>query len=92
MRQTVARGTRYLLAMFNNQQGSIGSRLGDSLQWKNLRQTFPDLTASITERWQESCGNLPVNFVSQARGKSYLTLPCGTSEEPITWTREALLI
>jgi hypothetical protein len=83
MRQTVARGTRYLPAMFNNQK-QYWEQLGDNLQWKNLRRTLLDQTASIIGRWRESCANWPVNFVSQARAKSYLTLPDGTSEEPIS--------
>jgi len=35
--------------------------------------------------------NSPVNSVFQARAESYLTLPCGTNEEPTAWTREAPL-
>jgi hypothetical protein len=75
MRQSVA-GTRYFTALFDNQKQSW-ARLGEDLQWKNLRPTLHQQTASIIERWRENYGNLPVNSVFQARAKSYLTLPCG---------------
>jgi len=41
-----------------------------------------DQTASIIGRWRESCENWPVNFSFLAHGKSYSTLPPGSSEEP----------
>ena len=81
MRQTVARGTRYLPAMFNNQK-QYWEQLGDNLQWKNLRRTLLDQTASIIGRWREICEDWPVNFSFLAHGKSYSTLPPGSSEEP----------
>jgi hypothetical protein len=81
MRQTVARGTRYFRPCLTT-KSSIWEPLGTNLQWKTQRRTLPGLTASITARWRESCGYLPVNFAFQARGKSYLTSPLDTSEEP----------
>ena len=81
MRQTVAPGTRYFVALFDNYK-QYWERLGDNLQWKDLRPTLHQQTASITERWRESYGNSPVNFVFQARAESYLTLLRATSEEP----------
>jgi hypothetical protein len=69
----------------------MGERLGEDLQWKNLNPTLHHQTASIIERWRESYVNSPVNSVFQARAESYLTLPCGTNEEPTAWTREAPL-
>jgi hypothetical protein len=46
------------------------------------RSTLLDQTASIIGRWRESCENWPVNFSFLAHGKSYSTLPPGSSEEP----------
>jgi hypothetical protein len=88
MRQTVAPGTRYFATLFDNYK-QYWERLGDNLQWKNLRPTLHHQTANIIEKWRESYGNWPVNFVLQARAKSYLTWPCVTNEEPTAWTREA---
>jgi hypothetical protein len=87
MRQTVA-GTHNFTALFDNKKRA---RLGEDLQWKNLRPTLHQQTASIIERWRENYGNSLVNSVFQARAKSYLTLPCGMNEEPIAGTREAPL-
>src|SRR5262249_55165122 len=67
--------------MFENKRGE---KPGDDLQWKELRKTLLDQMASIIGRWRESCGNWPVNVVSQARAESCLILPNGMSEEPIT--------
>jgi hypothetical protein len=90
MRQTVAPGTRYFVALFDNYK-QYWERLGDNLQWKNLRPTLHQQTVSIIERWRESYEISPVNFAFQAHAKSYLNLLCGTSEEPIAWTRGAPL-
>src|ERR1700730_13581283 len=81
MRQTVARGTRYLSVMVDNYK-QYWEPLGDTLQWKSPRRTLLDQTASIIGRWRESCENWPVNFSFLAHGKSYSTLPPGSSEEP----------
>jgi hypothetical protein len=43
-----------------------------NLEWKNRRRGLLSHTASITERWRASYGNLLVNFVFQERDKSYL--------------------
>src|ERR1700730_3547667 len=62
--------------------------LGDNLQWKSPRRTLLDQTASIIGRWRESYENWPVNFSFLAHGKSYSTLPPGSSEEPTAKTPE----
>ena len=89
MRQTVAPGTRFV-TLFDNQK-QYWERLGDNLQWKNLRPTLRHQTANIIDKWREGYGNWRVNFVLQAHDKSYLILPCGTSDEPTAWMREAPL-
>ena len=91
MRQTAAPGTRYFATMFDNQK-QYWERLGDNLQWKNLRPTLHQRTVSIIERWREGYGNSPANFGFQARAESYLSLPCGTNAEPIAWTRAVKLV
>src|SRR6266404_1914951 len=65
------------------------SECQDNQGWKSRKRALPTQTASITERWRESCGNSLVNFVFQERGKSYLRLLCGTNEERISSTQEA---
>ena len=46
------------------------------------KRTLLDQAASIIGRRRGSCENWPVNFGFLAHGKSYSTLPPGTSEEP----------
>src|SRR6266404_8090402 len=65
------------------------SECQDNQGWKSRKRALPTQTASITERWRESCGNSLANFVFQERGKSYLRLLCGTNEERISSTHEA---
>jgi len=42
------------------------------------------LTAGIIGTWPDKYENLLVNAFLRVLGKSYLTLPCGISEEPTT--------
>ena len=53
------------------------------------RGTLRRQTETIIVTWPVKYGNWHVNSVLQARGKSYLTLPCGTSGEPTTYPHEA---
>jgi hypothetical protein len=80
---TVASGTREVPSCLKTKM-ILGGAARRDLQWKKLRKTLLDQIANIIGRWRESCGNWPVNVVSQARAESYLILPSGTSEETIT--------
>jgi hypothetical protein len=70
--------------MFNNQKQYWEPPLGDNLQWKNREPTLRNPTATIIETWPVKYGDWLVNSVSRVPGKSYLTLPRGTNEEPTT--------
>jgi hypothetical protein len=91
LRQTVAPGTDKSRSYFVNQK-QYWEPLGDNLKWENPRRTLRDPTAIIIETWLGRYGNSLINSLLRTLGRSYLILPCGTSERPTAQTREVALV